>query len=120
MRITNEVRGDVCGAFLGLPIQAEPSSSLCVCAEVEAKVGALSAQVADMAARMLEARELRCATARKSTCKSQTCSWQQVEGNLDFVRENDLPAGQAGNQPSLSPMKFNTAQSAGSVEGWHA
>ncbi|CAE7387999.1 unnamed protein product [Symbiodinium natans] len=53
--------------------QSEDSASMRITNEVEAKVGALSAQVADMAARMLE-----------------------VEGNLDFVRENDLPAGQAG------------------------
>ncbi|CAL1152555.1 unnamed protein product [Cladocopium goreaui] len=46
--------------------QNEDAASLRVTSEVEAKVGALSSQVADLAARLLE-----------------------VEGNLDFVRENE-------------------------------
>lgn len=75
--------------------QNEDSASMRVTNEVEAKVGALSAQVADMAARMLE-----------------------VEGSLDFVRENDLttaevsapertaPESEAPTQPSALQEKL--------------
>ncbi|CAE7436831.1 unnamed protein product [Symbiodinium pilosum] len=67
--------------------QNEDSASMRVTNEVEAKVGALSAQVADMAARMLE-----------------------VEGNLDFVRESDLPSGEAASPERAAPDKEVPAQ----------
>ncbi|CAE7603535.1 unnamed protein product [Symbiodinium sp. CCMP2456] len=67
--------------------QNEDSASMRVTNEVEAKVGALSAQVADMAARMLE-----------------------VEGSLDFVRENDLTAGEVSAPERTAPESEAPAQ----------
>lgn len=67
--------------------QSEESASMRVTNEVEAKVGALSAQVADMAARMLE-----------------------VEGSLDFVRESDLTAGEVTAPERTAPESEAPAQ----------